>query len=222
MPGLNVILPLVAADLDAAAGSLTAEGLLPGARGALVAGSGGPTFFGLFAGSAEAADGAPDPLDRYTRRVIERAAGEALGPLGVRRAVHFPFGTSPIVPFQRLGRAAGLGGPGPLGLQIHPTYGAWWAYRALVVVDRALPARSPPGDGCAGCPAPCLAACPGAAVARSGFVVAACHAHRLIAPPCRLSCAARIACVRGPEHRYTDAELAFHMAASMPRRAPST
>lgn len=210
------------ADLDAAARGVTAEQLLPGARGALIAGSGGPAFFGRFAASTEAADGATDPLDRYTGRVVECAVGEALEPLGVQRAVHFPFGTSPIIPFQRLGRAAGLGGPGPLGLQIHPIYGAWWAYRTLVVIDRALPVRPPPGDGCDGCTAPCVAACPGAAVARSGFVVTACHAHRLIAPPCRLSCDARVACVRGPEHRYTDVELAFHMAASMPRRPPST
>jgi hypothetical protein len=42
----------------------------------------------------------------------------------------------------------------------------------------------------------------------------------LTAEPCRLSCAARIACVRGPEHRYADAQLAFHMAASMPKRLP--
>jgi epoxyqueuosine reductase len=210
------------ADLDAAARGVTAERLLPGARGALIAGSGGPAFFGFFSASPEARDGAADPLDRYTRRIVEHSVGDVLAPLGVRRAVHFPFGTNPVVPFQRLGRAAGLGAPGPLGLHIHPTYGAWWAYRALVVVDRELPIRPPPGDGCAGCEAPCVAACPGIAVARAGFVVAACHAHRLIAPPCQLSCVARIACVRGPEHRYTDAELAFHMAASMPRRATAT
>ena len=30
----------------------------------------------------------------------------------------------------------------------------------------------------------------------------------------------RIACVRGPEHRYSDEELAFHMLASMPSPAP--
>ena len=143
---------------------------------------------------------------------------EALDPLGVRRAVYFPFDTQPLIPFQRLGRAAGLGGPGPLGLQIHPTYGAWWAYRALLVVDCALPALPPPGDGCAGCDAPCVAACPAGAAQRAGFVVTACHARRIVAEPCRLSCIARITCVRGPEHRYTDAELAFHMAASMPKR----
>ena len=208
-----------ATTLDAAAGPGTATQLLAGAAGALIVGSGGPAFFDRFTRAAEAGDGAANPLDRYTRRVVGRAADEALDPLGVRRAVHFPFGTRPLIPFQRLGRAAGLGGPGPLGLQIHPTYGAWWAYRALVLVDCALPAVAAPGDGCAGCDAPCVAACPAGAVQRIGFAVSACHARRLVAEPCRLSCIARITCVRGPEHRYSDAELAFHMAASMPKGA---
>jgi epoxyqueuosine reductase QueG len=212
--GLNILLPLTAD--GAAASSFPLEQLLPGAVSALIVGSGGPAFFDRFARAAEASDGAANPLDRYTRRVVEDALDEALDPLGPRRAVHFPFGTRPLIPFQRLGWAAGLGGPGPLGLQIHPTYGAWWAYRALAVVDCALPASRPPGDGCAGCDAPCVAACPAAAVARTGFVVSACQARRLVAEPCRLSCVARIACVRGPEHRYSEAELAFHMAASMP------
>jgi epoxyqueuosine reductase len=126
---------------------------------------------------------------------------------------------NPVIPFQRLGRAAGLGAPGPLALQIHPQFGPWWAYRALVVLDRRLPPAAPPGDGCAGCPAPCVAACPAAAVARSGFDVRACHAHRLSVVACHESCAARLACIRGPEHRYRDQQLAFHMRASMPRPA---
>ncbi|HEY7375056.1 MAG TPA: ferredoxin [Polyangia bacterium] len=202
--------------------ALRLDGLLAGARAAALVGSGGPAFFDAFAAArAEAADGAPHPLDRYTKRIAEAAVAEALGPLGVAHAVYFPFDwAEPRIPFQRLGRAAGLGGPGPLGLQIHPVYGPWWAYRALVVVDRELPAQPPIGDGCAGCDAPCVGACPAAAVARAGFSVPACHARRLVAEPCRLSCAARIACVRGPAHRYTDGELAFHMAASMPKALP--
>ncbi len=220
--GLNVVVPLAADAFDAACAPVTAltlAGLMPGARAALVVGSGGPAFFDRFASeSREAADGAAHPLDRYTKRVAEAAAAAALAPLGAVHAVYFPFdGAQPLIPFQRLGRAAGLGGPGPLGLQIHPVFGPWWAYRALVVVDRALPPRPAIGDGCAGCDAPSVDACPAHAVARAGFSVAACHARRLAAEPCRLSCAARIACIRGPQHRYTDAELAFHMAASMPR-----
>jgi epoxyqueuosine reductase QueG len=168
----------------------------------------------------EARDGAPNPLDRYTARVVSAAARAALAPLGVAHAAAFPFGAHPLIPFQRLGRAAGLGGPGPLGLQIHPEFGPWWAYRGLGVVARPLPAAPGPGDGCAGCDAPCVAACPARAVARGGFDVAACHARRLVAEPCRLSCDARIACVLGPAHRYRDVELAFHMRASLPRRTP--
>ena len=220
-----MVVPLGAAAFDAACApvsALTLGGLLPGARAAAIVGSGGPAFYDLFrAASPEAGDGAPHPLDRFTKRTADSAAAAALSALGVAHAVYFPFdGAEPLIPFQRLGRAAGLGGPGPLGLQIHPVFGPWWAYRAHVVVDRALPPRPPIGDGCAGCDAPCVAACPAHAVARAGFTVAAGHARRLTAEPCRLSCAARIACVRGPEHRYTDAQLAFHMAASMPKRLP--
>jgi epoxyqueuosine reductase len=220
-----VVVPLGASAFDAACApvsTLTLDALLPGARAAAIVGSGGRTFFDLFAAaSPEAGDGGPHPLDRFTRRTSDAAAAAALSALGVAHAVYFPFdGAEPLIPFQRLGRAAGLGGPGPLGLQIHPLFGPWWAYRALVVVDRALPAKPPVGDGCAGCDAPCVSACPAHAVARAGFTVAACHARRLTAEACALSCAARIACVRGPEHRYTDAQLAFHMAASMPKRLP--
>jgi len=217
-----VIAPLTAAAFDAACApvsTLTLDSLLAGARAAAVVGSGGPAFFDRFAsGSPESIDGAPNPLDRFTKRVADAVVGDALAPLAATHAVYFPFdGAAPLIPFQRLGRAAGLGGPGPLGLQIHPVFGPWWAYRALVVVDRELPAAPEPGDGCAGCDAPCVAACPARAVAVTGFDVPACHARRLSVEACRSSCAARIACVRGPEHRYSDRQLAFHMAASMPK-----
>jgi ferredoxin len=219
--GLNVLFPLTRAAFDVAARPLALDDLLAGAAGALIVGSGGPAFFDRFDGSPEAVDNAPEPLDRYTERVVTCATRDALHSRGSTHAVHFPFGVRPLIPFQRLGRAAGLGGPGPLGLQIHPTFGPWWAYRALIVLDRPLPPAAPPGDGCAGCDAPCVAACPAGAVARGGFDIVACQARRLVAEPCRLSCVARITCVRGPEHRYRDEELAFHMRASMPRRPPA-
>jgi ferredoxin len=221
--GLNVRLALSAAEFDAACAparpDLRLTSLLAGARAAVVVGSGGPAFFDRFLAAPESSDGAPDPLDRFTARVVAAVTRSALEPSAVAHAVHFPFvGWDPVIPFQRLGRAAGLGDPGPLGLQIHPDFGPWWAYRAMIVLDRAGPATLAPGDGCAGCPAPCVAACPAGAVTRAGFDVRSCHARRLSAEPCRLSCAARIACVRGPEHRYSERQLAFHMAASLPRR----
>ena len=145
--GLNVLMPLAPREFDAACAPATPDvrldRLLPGARAALIVGSGGPTFFDHFAcESHEARDGAANPLDRFTARVVGAAVAAALAPLAVAHATYFPFvASAPLIPFQRLGRAAGLGGPGPLGLQIHPVYGPWWAYRALVVVDRELPRR---------------------------------------------------------------------------------
>lgn len=196
--------------------------LSPGARGAVVVGSGGRLFFDRFVAEAtEAQDGAPEPLDRYTKRLVQGLAAQTLG--GSVTALFFPFTDSvPALPFQRLGRAAGVGPASPLGLQIHPTYGPWWAYRALVAVDVPLERGRPLGDVCDGCPAPCITACPGDAVARDGFRVSACHAHRRVAAPCRLSCAARVACVRAPDQRYSVEQLAFHMRASMPRQPASS
>ncbi len=202
--------------------SLTLASLLASAGSALVVGSSGRVFFAAFERSSEAADGRPDPFDRYTRAVVNDVANATLGPLGVAFVARFPFvGETAPIPFQRLGRAAGLAPASPLGLQIHPSFGAWWAYRALLAVDVSWPATARLEDGFAGCPAPCVAACPGHAVHVAGFDVGACHVHRLASVPCQSSCAARLACVRGPEHQYTEAQLAFHMAASMPRPKPS-
>ncbi|HVV15891.1 MAG TPA: hypothetical protein VHH90_01705 [Polyangia bacterium] len=212
-------MPLDAAAFDAAAAPLRLESLLPGAAAAVIVGSGGRAFFDGFSRAPELSDGARDPLDRYTARAVAAAVSDALIGSGARHAIGHPFGVDPLIPFQRLGRAAGLGPPGPLALQIHPVFGPWWAYRALVVLDRRIPAAAPLGDACAGCPAPCVAACPAGAVAAAGFDVRACHARRLSAPACQDSCAARLACIRGPEHRYRDQQLAFHMRASMPRPA---
>jgi len=233
--GFDVLLPLSEGAFDGAcapvAPALSLRGLLgeaaPAAGGvasAIVVGSGGRALFERFRASPEASDGARNPLDRFTRAAVTAAASETLGALGVAYRIYFPFTDSvPALPFQRLGRAAGIGPPGPLGLQIHPRLGPWWAYRALIALTGALrdlaPAE-PLGDACAGCPAPCVAACPAGAVRLTGFSVANCHAHRRTAPACHLSCDARLRCVRGVEHRYSVEQLAFHMAASMPAPRP--
>jgi ferredoxin len=229
--GFNLLLPLSEAAFDGAcapvAPGLRLRSLHPAANGALIVGSGGRELFAGFREAPERRDGQPSPLDRFTRAAIATAAAETLDGIGGGHRLFFPFTDSrPALPFQRLGRAAGLGGPGPLGLQIHPIFGPWWAYRGLIAVALSpedwagAGAGAPLGDGCAGCPAPCVAACPAGAVRLAGFSVADCHARRLAAPECRLSCVARIRCVRGPEHRYTDEQLAYHMAASMPVGRP--
>ncbi|MBS0394906.1 MAG: ferredoxin, partial [Proteobacteria bacterium] len=84
-----------------------------------------------FAAAPEYADGAPDPLDRWSRRVIDALAARH----GARAL--YPMGGPPWLPFQRWARRAESVHPSPLGVLIHPTYGPWHAYRGAL----AWPAR---------------------------------------------------------------------------------
>ena len=196
--------------------------LLCAAEVGLVVGDGGGAFFERFAAAAAVSDQASDdPLDHYTARITAAALTAVLGPAdaGVW-ALRHPFDDQPpLLPMQALGSAAGLPAPGPLGIQIHPRFGPWWAYRAFVILSfgsaDVAAASVPLANLCSGCPAPCVAACPGLAVQPQGFGVVACAGHRLRDPGCHSTCVARRACIVAPEHGYGDAQLGFHMAASL-------
>jgi hypothetical protein len=169
--GLNLVLPVDVARFDAEAlrrGGVTlaecwaTKGATMGATmgAAIVIADGGPGFFEGFSRASAAsggrdpsARGASDPLDGFTVARVRDIAGEVFDdPAGASWRVLFPFAQEPpVLPFQQLGMAAGLPAPGPLGLQIHPTYGPWWAYRALLLSAQSLPepakARVPSGRG---------------------------------------------------------------------------
>jgi hypothetical protein len=211
---LHIVRAVAPGALEQAGVTLRLGDLLAGAAGAVVVGDGGDGFFARFRTHGD--PGGPDPLDQHTVRVVTAATARALAGLGLRHALAFPFvAQGPPLPIVRVGLAAGLPPAGPLGLQVHPRFGPWWAYRALIVLSCELPAEPPLPNPCTGCAAPCVPACPGSAVARPAFLLGACAARRASDPGCQLSCAARLRCVAGPEHRYPDEQLAFHMAASL-------
>jgi len=167
----------------------------------------------VFAASPEAGDGASDPLDRWSRRVVGTLA-VALG-----AAPLFPFGGPPFLPFQRWAQRAGPFHPSPIGMLIHPDWGLWQGYRGALAfasrLDLPLPDRRPsPCESCAG--KPCLTACPVGAFTPGRYDVAACAAH--VASPtgsdcADLGCRARRACPVGAAHRYAPPQAAFHMRA---------
>lgn len=236
--GLHVVLPVGGSAFDRVAGETGCPSLgelLPGASGAVLVGDGGPSFFARFealrARSAVATAGAgasaANPLDDYTRQVVERAVRAAWTPDGVASTACFrllyPFvDAAPALPFQRLGEVAGLPPPGPLGIQIHPSFGPWWAYRALVVVAASLETEPPLSPSCSVCAQPCVEACPGRAVTTAGFSFASCITERTSPAgiACHESCVARLRCPVGSAHRYGQAQLAFHMRASLPLGQP--
>jgi len=166
-----------------------------------------------FVASPEAADGQPDPLDRWSSRVITAVAQLlAATPL-------FPFGGPPFLPFQRWAQQAEPVHPSPLGILIHPDWGLWHAYRgALAFADRIdLPLsnrRPSPCDSCTD--KPCLTACPVNAFTPSGFDVPACVGH--ISAPAGADCVtagcrARRACPVAPQYRHVPAQAEFHQRA---------
>lgn len=212
--GFDVCGVLEAAHYDALVpGAWQSARRLPAARSALLMASGGRSLWRALQVSPER-DG-PHPVDRYTRRVV----GEVVARLGTTgRAASGLLACDrhggAYADFVALGRAAGLGTPGRLGLLLHPVFGPWLSIRAVVLTGEAWP-ETPPLEGfdpCAGCPAPCAQACPGGAPRDEGFDLAACDATRRITPACASRCEARHACLLGPEHAYPPEAEAHHMA----------
>lgn len=164
-----------------------------------------------FASSDERRDGHADPLDRWSRRVIETLARD------LDAAALFPFAGPPWWPFQRWGaRAEGLTST-PLGLSIDATVGLWHGWRGALALDVDLgPEASPQTAPCATCSTrSCLVACPADAFDGAGFDAGRCrvflegHAGGL----CRTDgCRARDACPVGRAHRYAPDQIRFLMA----------
>ena len=179
----------------------------------LLVGNLGGALWPAFSTSPEYADGAPNALDRWTRRILD-----ALAPRFAASTL-FPFGGPPWLPFQRWALKADGVAASPLGILIHPEYGLWHAYRGAFAFAETLElpeqARAPrPCDSCID--RPCLSRCPVAAFTPGHYDVRGCRTHigNSEGAICRTrGCLARLACPVGRIHAYPAAQMAFHMAA---------
>ena len=194
------------------------QGALAGAATIALVGLGGRRGWAAFCASPEAEDGAADPLDRWSRRVVDGLAAE----LGARAL--YPFDGPPHWPFQRWARRAAPMHVSPLGLLIHASDGLWRSYRGALAFGERLAVPSSPvtASPCETCRArPCLSACPVGAFTGAGYDVAACAAH-LSDPAGRdcmeRGCRARRACPIGAERAQPPGEAAFHMRAFLAAR----
>jgi hypothetical protein len=172
-----------------------------------------------FADAPERRDGLPDPLDRWSRRVVNALAGAC----GARAL--YPFDGPPYWPFQRWAMRAEALHVSPLGMLIHPEYGLWHSYRGALGCAEAL--RIPPmerrASPCEACAArPCLTACPVNAFTSRGYDTDACAAYlRSDAGRACMDegCLARRACPVGAEYAQGRSQTAFHMRAFLDARA---
>ncbi len=175
-------------------------------RFVLMIGNAGPGMFERFTRESQ------NTLDEWTRGVVTPLAAE----LGAKAV--FPF-DKPHLPFLTWARRGGAGHVSPLGLNIHPIYGLWHAYRAALLfpVQFDLPVVSNGERPCDRCTdKPCLSACPVSAFDANRYDVAACGAH-LKTPSgedcMQGGCLARRACPVGTQYQYHPEQAQFHMKA---------
>jgi hypothetical protein len=193
--------------------ALTAQDGLPDhLRTIVLLGPDEPAFWPHFAASPESQDGAENPLDRWSRRVIGRIACD----LGTK--AYFPFGGPPYRPFVAWALRTGRVHQSPVSLMIHPDTGLFFSLRGAIAIPEALDTDPAPGP-CATCATkPCLTACPATALTANGYDVPRCHAFLDTAAGSDCmdqGCAVRRACPIGPDRRLP-AQSAFHMKAFHP------
>ena len=115
-------------------------------------------------------DGAPDPMDRWSRRVIGRMACD------LRAKALFPFGGPPYHPFYQWALRSGRAWDSPVRLLVHDTMGLFASYRGALALKEAVAMPAPGAKPCEACPdKPCLTACPPRALTGAGYEVPACH-----------------------------------------------
>nr|WP_284040783.1 ferredoxin [Phaeovulum sp. NW3] len=168
-----------------------------------------PGFWDHVTASPEFADGAADPLDRWSSRVIGAMA------LGLGGMAVFPFGGPPWHPFQRWALRSGRAWTSPVGFVVHDRMGLMASYRGAIALPVRIsvptPAAAPP---CKGCAAPCLAACPPGALTGEGYVLPACHAFldRPEGETClNAGCLVRRACPLSQTYGRLARQSAWHM-----------
>ncbi|MFC3614597.1 ferredoxin [Lutimaribacter marinistellae] len=180
--------------------------------GTLILLGAGADFWPVFQNSPEASDGAPDPIDRWSERVVTGLADTFGG------TAWFPFGGPPYAPFIDWAVASGRAFSSPTGMLVHDTVGMMISYRGALHLSEEVPLEPVAGmSPCTTCDAPCTTACPVSALTGSApYDLDACHGY--LDTPAGQDCMTRGCFVRRAcpvsqgAGRY-DAQSALHMAA---------
>jgi len=150
----------------------------------------------------------PDPVDRWSRRVIGKMACD------LRAKALFPFGGPPWQPFYTWALRSGRVWDSPVRLLVHADQGLMVSFRGALALKEAVDLPEPPPKPCDTCARPCLTACPVAALTAEGYDTAACHAF--LDTPAGADCmdggcAVRRACPVSIGYARMRVQSAYHM-----------
>lgn len=186
-----------------------AHGLDAGVKALVLLGPDEPVFWSAFGDSPEFRDGAPDPMDRWSARVIGAWAAE------MGATAYFPFGGPPYAPFYQWALASGAIWQSPIRLLVHARAGLCVSFRGAVGLPYALPEPPAQNSPCDSCTAqPCRNACPVSAFDGIGYDTASCHdcLNTDAGADCMTyGCAARRACPISQGFGRLPEQAHFHM-----------
>ena len=170
-----------------------------------------PDFWPMMKATLEMQDGAPDPIDRWSLRVIADLAAE------LNAEPLFPFGGPPYLPFLRWAMESGRAWQSPAGMLVHDTAGLMVSYRGALRFSQEIVLPDTGRSPCETCAdQPCTTACPvNALSAARGYDVAACHGFLNTEPgkDClSQGCKARRACPVSQAFGRDPEQSAFHMS----------
>lgn len=170
-----------------------------------------PDFWAHVTSQPELNDAAPDPLDRWSKRVITNIA-HRFGAQAV-----FPSDGPPYPPFISWALASGRCFLAPSGLLVHDQAGLMVSFRGALRVPEQLDLPAPAQSPCETCrDTPCVTACPVDALKAQSYDVPACQTHIRSKDDahCRTKgCAARRACPVSQRYGRQNVQSAFHMKA---------
>jgi len=152
-------------------------------------------------------DGTPDPVDRWSRRVIGGVACD----IGAKAL--FPFGGPPYHPFYKWALRTGRVWDSPVRLLVHAGQGLMVSFRGALALKEVIALPPPAAKPCEGCDKPCLQACPAGALGAAGYDVPACHAYLSAGDrDCmKAGCLVRRACPVTQAYARMPEQSAYHM-----------
>lgn len=152
--------------------------------------------------------GGPDPVDRWSRRVIGGIACD----LGAKAL--FPFGGPPYHPFYRWALRSGQVWESPIRLLVHKDQGLMVSFRGALALKTLVDVPPPAMRPCDTCAQPCMTTCPIGALTPAGYDVGACHAlldGAKGADCMNFGCHARRACPVSQSYARLPIHSAYHM-----------
>ncbi len=185
--------------------------------GTLILLGAGPGFWPVYQTSKEAADAQPNPIDRWSTRVVGNLA------TSFQADAHYPFGGPPFAPFIDWALKSKRAFLSPVGMMVHNQVGLLISFRGALHFGDELDIPAPDAASpCLTCPdRPCTDACPVNALQPDApYDLGQCHSYLDTAAgqTCMSQgCASRLACPVSAGAGRELAQSAHHMKAFHPK-----